>query len=130
MAFTSGAATIGASTTALAASAGSVIKSFVLCVALGAVNGGVMSLAASETIARLDTKVQTPAQPGPKPAEVRTVAPSLPREPQFWPEALALRIEALRSSGQLGKARALAADFAEKYPHHPLLGRVQSIVAR
>jgi outer membrane protein assembly factor BamD (BamD/ComL family) len=50
--------------------------------------------------------------------------------PQFGPEALALRVEALRSSGQLAAARALAADFAQKYPHHPLLQRVQSAVAR
>jgi hypothetical protein len=49
---------------------------------------------------------------------------------QFWPEALALRVEALRANGQLGAARALAADFAQKYPHHPLLQRVQSAVAR
>jgi hypothetical protein len=49
---------------------------------------------------------------------------------QFWPEALALRVEALRASGQLAAARALAADFAQKYPHHPLLQRVRNAVGR
>ncbi len=222
VAFTSAATTVGASTVAIAASGGSVIKSFVLCVALGTVGGGVVSLAVSETITRLDTKSGSSAQSRPNPAAMPAVSPSLPREPeaavaeepspvaappvtelvakdlgskgkalgqgdsvapslampgapirpapgsslfeeqriiesaraamargdvrsafslldnyeqayaskQFWPEALALRIEALRSSGQLGAARALAADFAQKYPHHPLLARVQSIVAK
>jgi hypothetical protein len=49
---------------------------------------------------------------------------------QFRPEALALRIEALRSNGQLGAARALAAEFGQKYPHHPLLQQVQAALAR
>ena len=221
VAFTSAAATIGASTVAVAASSASVIKTFVLCVALGAAGGGVASLAASETFARLETKSAAPAPPGPLPAvvpaapvnlpaateavatatppegrapqipepvakessgkrqslgrdegvEPRVAVPSPARQPrgaslfeeqriiesaraavargdartafslldgyeqafpikQFWPEALALRIEALRSSGQLDAARARAADFAQKYPHHPLLPRVQSSVGR
>jgi hypothetical protein len=222
VAFTSAAATMGASATAVAAGATSVIKTFVLCVVLGAAGGGAMSLAASETFLRLDAKARDQAQPArqrpasparvappslarapqvvvderrPEPEPPRAAEPSAkdtsgksrgrdeaqavrpaeppppPRPPlgsslveeqriiesaraavargdsrtafsllddyehgvgpkQFWPEALALRIEALRSSGQRGAARALAADFAQKYPHHPLLQRVQSIVAR
>jgi|GEM_PF-4609083 len=225
VAFTSAAATMGASATAIAAGATSVMKSFLLCMAIGAAGGGVMSLAASETIARFDTKPESPAPPGPLPNEAKKAspaslpapaevaveaplevaapavvvpvgkdttgkgkspardeaatrgrdgldaptAPTAPRaEPrlfeeqriiesaraavargdtrsafallddyehayvskQFWPEALALRIEALRNSGQLAAARAMAADFAQKYPHHPLLQRVQNTVAR
>ena len=224
VAFTSAAATMGASATAVAASATSVVKSFLLCVAIGAAGGGVMSLAASETIARFDAKTERPAPPASPPPDARKVTQGAPRaaevvaaetppevvapdvvEPvvkdtngkgkmaardeaathardaveaplaapartgpslfeeqriiesaraavargdtrsafalldnyerayaskQFWPEALALRVEALRSSGQLAAARALAADFAQKYPHHPLLQRVQSAVAR
>ena len=49
---------------------------------------------------------------------------------QFRPEAMALRIEALRNSGQSTAARALVVDFVQKYPHHPLLPRVQSSVPR
>lgn len=49
---------------------------------------------------------------------------------QFGPEALALRVQALAATGQLGPARALAKDFELRYPHHPLLRRVQSVVAR
>jgi hypothetical protein len=222
VAFTSAAATIGASATAVAASATSVMKSFLLCVAIGAAGGGVMSLAASETVARLDPKAESHAQPSPRlndapglsqgspPAPVAVVVetpravavpalivpvakdvsvkgkspmrdegvargrdaleasgkarvePSLFEEQriiesaraavtrgdtrsafalldnyerayaskQFWPEALALRVEALRGSGQLTAARALAADFAQKYPHHPLLQRVRNAVGR
>jgi len=219
VAFTSAAATMGASATVVAASATSVAKGFLLCVAIGAAGGGVMSLAASETIARFDTKAESHAQPGPRPHD----APAVPRassqapavvavEPppevtapvlvvpdangkgkspmrdeafasgrdaleapakgrtqpslfeeqriiesaraavargdtrsafsllddyehayaskQFGPEALALRVEALRNNGQLAAARALAADFARRYPHHPLLQRVQGAVAR
>jgi TolA-binding protein len=209
---------------AVTASAASVLKSFVVCVVIGAVGGGVMSLAASETIARLDQKPDSQAQPAPQaavaPAQIRApsapdavasaapaveapavveaapvaelsaktapsrssgagreeAAPSLP-EPQtaravpgsslveeqrvvesaraavargdlraaaaaldnydrsypakqFGPEALALRIEALRGAGQVSEARALAADFARRFPHHPLLQRVQGVVAR
>lgn len=222
VAFTSAAATMGATATAVAASATSVMKSFLLCVAIGAAGGGVMSLAASETIARLDAKAESHTQPGsqatdrprgappgrqapapvvagispavPAPAAVASVAqePSgkgrLPERDevvapsreavetparartesslfeeqrliesaraavargdaraafsvldryehnyaslQFGPEALALRVEALRGSGQLAAARALAADFKQRYPHHPLRQRVQSAVAR
>jgi hypothetical protein len=49
---------------------------------------------------------------------------------QFGPEALALRVEALRGSGQLAVARNLASDFARLYPSHPLLSRVQGAVQR
>jgi len=222
VAFTSAAAALGTGTVALAASATSVVKTFVLCVALGAVGGGVISLVASETIARLDAKSEPVARPAAQPSEARAApagparapevvasetpieAPASPvtepvakepaskakaslRDPgaasepavpdaraptrlkpslfeeqriiesaraavargdvrsafalldnydqsytpkQFGPEALALRIEALRSSGQLGRARALAADFAQRYPHHPLLQRVQAAIAK
>lgn len=225
VAFTSAAASLGASTVAVTASAASVLKSFVVCVAIGAVGGGVMSLAASETIARLDQKADGQAQPVEQarldPAPARTpsaleaappaalpvteppavveaapaaelsakatpgkallvgrdaVAVSEPEPPaarpvagsslveeqrviesaraavargdlraasaaldtydrsyaskQFGPEALALRVEALHGTGQLAQARALAADFARRYPHHPLLQRVQGVVAR
>jgi hypothetical protein len=47
---------------------------------------------------------------------------------QFGPEALALRIEALSSKGDLARARNLAADFRQRYPHHPLLAPVQTAV--
>ena len=219
VAFTGAAAALGTSTVALAASATSVVKTFVLCVALGAVGGGVISLAASETIARLDAKSEARARPAPQSAK----APALPASParapeivaaetpveaaaspvtepvaqepagkakasgrdavvasepaepaptrlkpslfeeqriiesaraavargdvpsafalldnydqtytpkQFGPEALALRVEALRANGQLGRARALAADFAQRYPHHPLQQRVQAAIAK
>lgn len=221
VAFTSAVATIGASSVAAAASTASLIKSFVLGVALGALGGGAVSFAASETIARFETKSADHA-PRPLPTEARGMPAGLPhasepviaessreaaaaplpvetvvketggkqksfardeaaelgveasaqaRQPaaaslveeqrivesaraavarsdlraalsllddydraypskQFWPEALALRIEALRGTGQLALARALAADFAQKYPHHPLLPRIQSSVAR
>jgi hypothetical protein len=45
---------------------------------------------------------------------------------QFGPEALALRVEALRSHGDSARAQALAAEFRQKYPHHPLLSRVEA----
>ena len=215
VAFTSAAAAMGASATAVAGSATPVLKGFLLSLAIGAAGGGMLSLVASETVARFDTKVASHAQPhasqgtaqgAPQaPAAVAAAAPpevtapvplaedasgvakspardeaigrgrgavetpaktrtksSLFEEqriiesaraavargdaraafsildnyersyptPQFGPEALGLRVEALRSSGQLAAARALAADFAQKYPHHPLLQRVQSAVAR
>jgi len=209
VAFTSTAATLGASTTAVAASATSLVKSFVLCMTLGAIGGGVMSLAASETVARFE-KSEAQAWPAPRVADESGPRGSVSRAPepvatetppsvvtppvveavakdasskakslgrdeaaapsvdaaapvreqtslfeqqriiesvraavargdvrtatvlldnyerayatkQFGPEALALRIEALRGGGQLGAARALAADFARDYPHHPLL---------
>jgi hypothetical protein len=44
---------------------------------------------------------------------------------QFGPEALALRIEALRHQGQLAAARARASEFERRYPRHPLLARVR-----
>jgi hypothetical protein len=44
---------------------------------------------------------------------------------QFGPEALALRIEALRNQGQLAAARARASEFERRYPRHPLLARVR-----
>lgn len=47
--------------------------------------------------------------------------------PQFGPEALALRVEALRSQGQLAAARARASDFERRYPRHPLLTRVREL---
>lgn len=49
---------------------------------------------------------------------------------QFRPEALALRIEALSQRGELSRARGLAAEFRERYPHHPLLSRVEAAVRR
>lgn len=49
---------------------------------------------------------------------------------QFGPEALALRVEALSSRGDLARARSLAAEFRQRYPHHPLLSRVQAAVQR
>lgn len=218
VAFTSAAASLGASTVAVTASAASVLKSFAVCVAIGALGGGVMSLAASETIARLDQKAESPAQPAsqPAPARAQTRAPSAPQAvvsaapavevpalvevappaelsakaapskssaaareevapsaravsgsslmeeqrviesaraavargdlraasaaldnydrsyatKQFGPEALALRVETLHGAGQVTQARALAVDFARRYPHHPLLPRVQGVVGR
>lgn len=47
---------------------------------------------------------------------------------QFGPEALALRIEALSAKGDLTRARNLAGEFRQRYPHHPLLGSVQTAV--
>ena len=49
---------------------------------------------------------------------------------QFGPEALALRVEALSLQGNREGAAAFARQFERRYPHHPLLTRVQSIVAR
>ncbi|HVY25901.1 MAG TPA: hypothetical protein VHB79_05090 [Polyangiaceae bacterium] len=46
---------------------------------------------------------------------------------QFGPEALALRVQALAAAGRLELARSLARDFEQRYPHHPLLARVQSV---
>jgi hypothetical protein len=43
---------------------------------------------------------------------------------QFHPEALALRVEALRSRGDVERAQKLADDFARRYPQHPLSSRV------
>ncbi|MES1182350.1 MAG: outer membrane protein assembly factor BamD [Myxococcales bacterium] len=47
---------------------------------------------------------------------------------QFFPEALALRIEALSARGDLTRARSLAAEFERRYPHHPMLAPVQAAV--
>jgi hypothetical protein len=49
---------------------------------------------------------------------------------QFGPEALALRVQALVGSNQVEAARGLAGEFERRYPHHPLLPRVQMAVAR
>ncbi|RYZ08390.1 MAG: outer membrane protein assembly factor BamD [Myxococcales bacterium] len=49
---------------------------------------------------------------------------------QFHPEALALRVEALSGRGDFSRARALADDFARRYPQHPLLARVQASAGR
>lgn len=49
---------------------------------------------------------------------------------QFGPEALALRVEAVRAQGNLESARTYARQFERRYPHHPLLSRVQAAVAR
>jgi hypothetical protein len=49
---------------------------------------------------------------------------------QFGPEALALRVEALRAQGKLESARTFARQFERRYPHHPLLSRVRAAVAR
>jgi hypothetical protein len=222
LAFTGTAAGLAASTSVAAAST-SLLKSFVVCVGLGAAGGGVMSLAASETASRLlAPSVNVREQPArvtaasptaaallPTVAPAASVAPvtdkgeiSLPVEPdgklatsrgrasgqsgspeaeveapppraaqpgsslfeqqrfieaaraasargdaraalsvldsydraharkQFGPEALALRVEALRASGQTAAARNLATDFARLYPSHPLLPRVQGAVQR
>jgi hypothetical protein len=220
LAFTGTAAGLVASTSVAAAST-SLLKSFVVCVCVGAAGGGLMSLAASETASRLlappasttrsqpvrkapasapavalgptavplvtvESPAETSAMPAPveldakqpasrgrasgtAEAEVRAPEPragqlgsSLFEEQrfiesaraavargdahgalsvldsydrafarkQFGPEALALRVEALRGSGQLAAARNLATDFARLYPSHPLLSRVQGAVQR
>lgn len=49
---------------------------------------------------------------------------------QFYPEALALRVEALSNRGDFERAKALADEFARRYSQHPLLPRVQASVAR
>jgi TolA-binding protein len=41
------------------------------------------------------------------------------------PEAMALRIQVLSTSGKTTEARALANEFEEKYPSHPLLQQVR-----
>lgn len=51
-------------------------------------------------------------------------------KPQFSPEAMALRVEALSHTGQLERARRLADEFRRRYPRHPLLGRVDASVGR
>lgn len=222
--------------TALAAGAGSLVKSVVLSVSLGALGGGIASLAISETFSRFDDvkaevkplpvrqpNVRRPASPGavtpeaprleppaldvlpsaagdvespggatlsegsqpearPAPSKSRSakaleasgstesgvaVGSPAPRQSlieeqrvieaarsavargdaggalatldgyqrayangQFGPEALALRVQALSAAGQASRARLLAEEFEAKYPHHPLLGRVRSVVGR
>jgi hypothetical protein len=222
--FTGAAASMVTSGAAVAASATSLVKSVVLCVWLGTIGGGLMSLAVSETISRVEmTHVDAKQPPAPKrsaaggstasiapPSVTEPVASPAPavvvraaaeravardargngqlptaggvgtpsaattgsRKPQsgtslfeeqriiesaraavargdiasalstldgyeranahgqFGPEALALRIEALSSRGELGRARTLAAEFRQRYPHHPLLSRVQTAVER
>lgn len=49
---------------------------------------------------------------------------------QLKPEAMALRIQALTNMGKTTEARALASEFVQKYPQHPLLGRVSDAMAR
>ena len=49
---------------------------------------------------------------------------------QFGPEALALRVQAQAVAGRSATARSLAKEFAQKYPHHPLLPGVQSTVGQ
>jgi TolA-binding protein len=49
---------------------------------------------------------------------------------QFAPEALALRVEALAASGATEQARALAGEFARRYPRNPLRSRVSASVSR
>ena len=41
------------------------------------------------------------------------------------PEAMALRIQVLSNSGKAAEARALANEFLEKYPQHPLVEQVR-----
>jgi hypothetical protein len=213
----------GAAAAATTTGATSLVKSLVLSVCLGAVGGGVMSLAVSETFSHFEKaqpvagkpaplaqrpvnqQGRAPSAPSPAPEPVASVAAALPApaaaaaEPsaaalrgknkatsaddraaavgapgsdklelgpslfeeqkviesaraavahgdafaalstldsydrtyarkQFGPEALALRIQALGMAGQLGLARTLAAEFEQKYPHHPLLSRVQAAV--
>lgn len=49
---------------------------------------------------------------------------------QFGPEALALRVEALRAQGNVEQAQSFARQFERRYPHHPLLSRVQASARR
>jgi len=49
---------------------------------------------------------------------------------QFGPEALALRVEALRARGDHDAARAFARQFERRYPDHPLLARVRASAGR
>ena len=198
--------------TAVAATTTALVKGVVLCVCLGALGGGLASLAVSETFSRFETRPATVPAPAPTravsavspraplvvpeatelapdaapaaaaeraatrdarpaapPSAVSgaaaalassrpTPAPSLFEEQriiesaraavargdtasalatldgydrayaqgQFGPEALALRVEALSGTGQVGRARSLAAEFERRYPHHPLLSRVQA----
>jgi hypothetical protein len=49
---------------------------------------------------------------------------------RFGPEALALRVEALRAQGNIEGARAFARQFERRFPHHPLLSRVQAAAQR
>jgi len=63
LAFTGAAATMVASGTA---GATSLVKSVVLCVCLGTVGGGLVSLAASETFSRMET-TQAADKPAPLP---------------------------------------------------------------
>lgn len=51
-------------------------------------------------------------------------------KPQFLPEAIALRVEALSHTGQLERARRLADEFRQRYPRHPLIGRVDASIGR
>jgi len=211
LAFSGTAATLVASASgnALAAGGASLVKGVLLWVCVGTAGGGLLSLAVSETVSRLEA----PAAPTQKPTTRRAapaVAPSLPAstalateplltpvaEPspspdpapattatrvatpnaasskptppapslfdeqriieqargavahgnpssalsilddyessfpqgQFGPEALALRVEAFSAQGNTDRARALARLFQHRYPHHPLLTRVQATI--
>ncbi|HYP87646.1 MAG TPA: hypothetical protein VEQ59_05825 [Polyangiaceae bacterium] len=203
LAFSGAAATMAASGGAMAAGSASLMKGVLLWVAVGAAGGGLLSLAVSETVSRLDApaaqsaqaprrKVAPPvAAPSPQPAAVEVAeplvapaptpsvsparapsssgassrpaaAPSLLEEQrvieqvrgaiargdatlalsmldtyersysqgQFGPEALALRVEASSAQGNVEGARSLANRFERRYPHHPLLSRVQAAARR
>jgi hypothetical protein len=49
---------------------------------------------------------------------------------QLKPESMALRIQTLLNSGKATEARALASQFQEKYPRHPLAERVRGGVSK
>lgn len=198
------AAGVVATSTATAAGATSLAKSFLVYLALGTAGGGALSLAATQIVAGLEAPqpavitparqapVRARAQAQPPPAvtaepapvaspveasdesaagmvvvppraaasDVRRAAPvSLFEEQraiekarlaisrgdaaaglallddyersyarrQFGPEALALRVEALRHQGHLAAARARAGEFERRYPRHPLLARVREL---
>lgn len=78
LAFTSAAASMAASGTAVAAGgATSLVKSVVLCVCLGTLGGGALSLAVSELVTRVDSSRAHPTVAAPKPSRVeRTRAPT------------------------------------------------------
>jgi hypothetical protein len=66
-----------------------------------------------------------------KPHQAQALLDQLEREHRengFGPEALAIRVEALMKSGNRGAAEALARQFIQAHPQHPLVPRVRSLV--
>lgn len=117
LAFTSAAASMAASGTAVAAGgATSLVKSVVLCVCLGTVGGGALSLAVSELVRQVDSSRAHPTGVGtPKPSRLVRPPPStavparLSEDAQARPSSAA---ELVLPEARSGPHAAAAADVA------------------